>query len=66
MLVLSRKPGQSVHIADDIVVSVLSVQGNRVRLGIAAPDSCRILRGELAEWITVPPPNECLEAVGAT
>lgn len=37
MLVLSRKPGEKVLIADEITISVLSVQGNRVRLGIEAP-----------------------------
>ena len=50
MLVLSRKQGEKVLIADDITVTVLSVQGGRIRLGIEAPDSCRILRGELADW----------------
>ncbi|HVU85767.1 MAG TPA: carbon storage regulator [Pirellulales bacterium] len=50
MLVLSRKPGEKVLIADEITVSVLSVQGNRVRLGIEAPGEYRVLRAELTQW----------------
>jgi len=50
MLVLSRKPGEKVLIANDITISVLSVQGNRVRLGIDAPGDYRVLRAELANW----------------
>ncbi len=54
MLVLSRKPGEKVFIADEITISVLSVQGNRVRLGIEAPGEYRVLRGELAHWGEMP------------
>ena len=50
MLVLSRKPGEKLIIADEITVSVLSVQGNRVRLGINAPGCYRVLRAELTNW----------------
>lgn len=47
MLILSRKPGQSVRIDDDTTVSVLSSRGNRVVLGITAPRSKRVARLEL-------------------
>jgi carbon storage regulator len=50
MLVLSRKPGEKVVIGNAITVTVVQVYGNRVRVGIDAPDHVRILRGELAEW----------------
>jgi carbon storage regulator len=50
MLVLSRKPGEKVIIGDNIVLTVVSVGGNRVRLGIDAPEDTCILRAELAEW----------------
>jgi carbon storage regulator len=50
MLVLSRKPGEQIIIGNGITVTVVEVIGNRVRLGITAPDQVRILRGELAEW----------------
>jgi len=48
MLVLSRKLGETIVIGDDIVVRVASVQGNRVKLAIEAPQSRRIMRGEIA------------------
>jgi carbon storage regulator len=47
MLVLSRKLNESLVIDDDIHVQVLSVQGNRVRLGITAPRGISICRSEL-------------------
>jgi carbon storage regulator len=48
MLVLSRKPGEKVVIGTGITVTVMAMTGNKVRLGIDAPDQVRILRGELA------------------
>lgn len=47
MLVLSRKVGERVLIDDAVEIEVLSIQGNRIRLGIVAPDEVKILRGEL-------------------
>ncbi len=46
MLVLSRKLGETITIDGTIKVEVLGVTGNRVRLGIAAPEDCRIFRAE--------------------
>jgi carbon storage regulator len=50
MLVLSRKPGQKVVIGEDITVTIVAVMGNKVRLGIEAPDHIRVLRNELVCW----------------
>ena len=47
MLILQRKAGQSVVIGEDITVSVVSVDGMRVRLAITAPEDVSILRSEL-------------------
>ncbi len=47
MLVLSRKIGEVIHIGEDIIVTVVSVDGNKVRLGIQAPRTTAVLRGEL-------------------
>lgn len=48
MLILQRKPGESLSIGDDIHVSIVSVDsGGRVRLAIDAPKSFTILRSEL-------------------
>lgn len=46
MLVLSRKPGEKIIIGDGIELMVVAVNGNRVKLGIAAPAECRIVRAE--------------------
>jgi carbon storage regulator len=48
MLVLSRKIGESLVIANEIVVRVLEVKGHRVRLGIQAPPDVDVWREELS------------------
>jgi carbon storage regulator len=50
MLVLTRKRGEKVVIGNGITVTVVSVHGNTVRIGVEAPDQVRILRAELACW----------------
>ena len=52
MLVLTRKLKQSLRIGDDIVVTVVSIQGDLVRLGIDAPRDVQILRQELYEEVS--------------
>jgi carbon storage regulator len=47
MLVLSRQVDESIVIDDNIVVTVLSVEGDRVKIGIRAPREIIILRYEL-------------------
>ena len=49
MLVLSRKLGERVILGEGIVVTVTELNGQRVRIGIEAPDDVRVLRGELFE-----------------
>ncbi|MPM78962.1 Translational regulator CsrA [bioreactor metagenome] len=49
MLVLSRKEGESFFIGDEIEVFVLDVQGDRIKVGIKAPDSIKIIRKELKD-----------------
>jgi carbon storage regulator len=51
MLVLSRKPSQSIMIGDGVEVQVLSVAGEKVRLGITAPREVSIFRNEVYERI---------------
>ena len=57
MLVLSRKPDQKISIGSQIVLTIVSVKGNRVTLGIDAPRSVQIQRSELVVDDTC-----CLEA----
>jgi carbon storage regulator len=47
MLVLSRRPEQSFLLGDEITVTVLGVEGDRVKLGIQAPRDVVVLRQEL-------------------
>ncbi len=47
MLVLTRKANESVLIGDNIKITLLSVDGDRVRIGIDAPDDLRIFRPEI-------------------
>jgi carbon storage regulator len=51
MLVLTRKPSQSIMIGDGIEVQVLSVGGEKVRLGITAPRDVSIFRNEVYDRI---------------
>ena len=51
MLVISRKAGQSLKLGADIELTVLRVEGDQVRIGISAPRSVAILRGEL--WLEI-------------
>lgn len=47
MLILQRRPGESLVIGDNITITVVSVDGGRARLAISAPDDVSILRSEL-------------------
>ncbi len=51
MLVLTRRADEGLHIGDDIVVTVLAVEGDRVKLGIRAPRHVLVLRHELVEAV---------------
>ncbi|RMG02010.1 MAG: carbon storage regulator [Planctomycetota bacterium] len=47
MLVLTRKPQQTIRIGDEIVVKILRTGPGDIRIGIDAPEHIHILRGEL-------------------
>jgi carbon storage regulator len=49
MLLLTRCVQETIHIGDDIVITVVGVRGGQVRLGIKAPDNVSIHRGEIYE-----------------
>jgi carbon storage regulator len=59
MLVLTRKAGERIVIADVIKIVVLQAQGNRVRIGIEAPRDLPIYRQE--RWEEPAPPDPCRE-----
>lgn len=50
MLVLSRKESQRIRLGDSIVVTIVKIGGDKVRVGIEAPDDVLVLRDELEAW----------------
>lgn len=51
MLVLSRHVDESIVVGDDVVITVISIRGDQVRLGIAAPVEVRVDRSEVRDRI---------------
>lgn len=51
MLILTRKVGESVLIGDDISITVLSVRGNQIKLGVQAPKEVSVHREEIYQRI---------------
>jgi carbon storage regulator len=47
MLILTRKPGESLYIGDDIKITIVEIKGNQIRVGIDAPKDKRIYREEI-------------------
>jgi carbon storage regulator len=62
MLVVTRRPGESVLIGGDVEVFVLAVDGAQVRVGINAPRAVRVLRRELLTQVE----SENRRAVGTS
>ncbi len=54
MLVLTRKPGEQIHIGPNITITVVSAKGSKIRIGIDAPDSIPIIRAELNDFADLP------------
>jgi carbon storage regulator len=49
MLILTRRPTQTVTIGKDVAVTVLEIRGRQVRIGVAAPRDIAVLRKEIVE-----------------
>jgi len=65
VLLLSRKTGQSIVINDDIVITIVAVDRNRVQVGIRAPGYVPVYRQELVERMVANgeiEPLECLDS----
>jgi carbon storage regulator len=62
MLVLTRRVGETVVIAGGIRITVVAVQGAKVRLGISAPPSVRVDREDIHQRLAeFAPPSPCDE-----
>ena len=62
MLVLRRKVGESIILDGVISISVLAVEGERVKIGINAPADVIIVREELLRVLSSDPPNHPAQA----
>jgi carbon storage regulator len=51
MLILTRKPGESLYIGDSVKVTIVEIKGNQIRVGIDAPADLRIYREEIYKQI---------------
>jgi carbon storage regulator len=49
MLILSRRIGETLIVGDNIAVTVLSIRGGQVRIGIAAPPHIAVHRQEVVD-----------------
>ena len=51
MLILTRKPGESIFIGEDIKITIVEIRGHQIRVGIEAPKDMRIYREEIFKQI---------------
>lgn len=51
MLVLTRRPGESIVVGQDIVITVIEIKGGQVRIGIDAPREIDVYREEIYEQV---------------
>ncbi|AGI32521.1 TPA: carbon storage regulator CsrA [Mannheimia haemolytica] len=51
MLILTRKIGEVLLVGDDVEITVLSIRGNQVKLGVNAPKEISVHRREIYERI---------------
>ncbi|MGN0620317.1 MAG: carbon storage regulator CsrA [Porcipelethomonas sp.] len=49
MLILSRKSGESLFINEEIEIKLIEVSGDKVKIGVNAPQNVKVLRGELRQ-----------------
>jgi carbon storage regulator len=47
MLILTRRPGESIHLGDRIKITVLGVQGKQIKLGLEVPQEMPVYREEV-------------------
>ena len=58
MLVLSRKESQRIRLGESIVLTIVKIGGDKVRVGIEAPEDVLVLRDELETWNTEDSANQ--------
>ena len=58
MLILTRKVGETLMIGDQVEVTVLSMKGNQIRLGVKAPKEVAVHREEIARKLESEPEGD--------
>jgi carbon storage regulator len=58
MLILTRRQGESIIVGDNVRITVISVKGNQVRIGVEAPRSVSVQRQEIASKKDQTPEND--------
>jgi len=66
MLILTRRVGEKLIIGDDIIVTILSLKGNQIRVGIDAPREVKVHRQEVFDRIQKEKEREKLSVVPST
>jgi carbon storage regulator len=59
MLVLSRKTSERILIGDEIAITIVRIDPNSVRIGIDAPKTMSIVRGELSKELVDALKHDC-------
>ncbi len=52
MLILTRRPGESLYLGENIRITVLGLQGKQIKLGIDVPDDVTVYREEVYKRVT--------------
>jgi len=47
MLILTRRPGESLHVGDNIKITILAVQGKQIKIGLDVPEDIPVYREEV-------------------
>ena len=66
MLILTRRVGEKLIIGDDVIVTILSLKGNQIRVGIDAPREVKVHRQEVFDRIQKEKEREKLSVVPST
>lgn len=59
MLILTRKIGEVLLVGDDVEITVLSIRGSQVKLGVNAPKEISVHRQEIYERIKASKEDKC-------
>lgn len=65
MLILTRRSGETVHIGDNVVITVVAIKGHQVRIGIKAPRHVAVDREEIYERKRGEGGGQAMDAVNA-